>query len=183
MIVRDEQRERVIGLLASHLLETGLAKTSLRQLATAAAVSDRMLLYYFADKTEILASTTERVAGELALKLAEAIPGDACLPPIDLLTRATALIMQASMRPYMRLWVEIAAAAARQEAPFVDIARQIMAGFMGWLESRLEVDDDVDREAVAAMILAAVDGLVLVDICGGAALAARAARAVRHVLA
>ncbi|MFY8208820.1 MAG: TetR/AcrR family transcriptional regulator, partial [Caulobacter sp.] len=49
MNVRDEQRARVIAVLADHLLATGLSQASLRQLAAAAGVSDRMLLYYFAD--------------------------------------------------------------------------------------------------------------------------------------
>ena len=55
MSPRDEQRERVIGALTGHLLRTGLSQSSLRQLAAAAEVSDRMLLYYFVDKAEVLA--------------------------------------------------------------------------------------------------------------------------------
>jgi AcrR family transcriptional regulator len=45
MSTRDEQRDKVVERLAGHLLEHGLARTSLRQLAAAAGVSDRMLLY------------------------------------------------------------------------------------------------------------------------------------------
>ncbi|MFN9375915.1 MAG: hypothetical protein ACK564_02585 [Novosphingobium sp.] len=44
MSIRDAQREAVIERLAGHLLAHGLARTSLRQLAQAAGVSDRMLL-------------------------------------------------------------------------------------------------------------------------------------------
>ncbi|NCU12087.1 MAG: TetR/AcrR family transcriptional regulator, partial [Sphingomonadaceae bacterium] len=81
MSVRDEQREAVVERLAAHLLETGLSRTSLRQLAAAAGVSDRMLLYYFADKAEVLSAVLARVAGELAMRLTKAIPDGAPLKP------------------------------------------------------------------------------------------------------
>ena len=46
MTTREEQRQLVIERLSRHLLDVGLAQASLRQLAAAAGVSDRMLLYY-----------------------------------------------------------------------------------------------------------------------------------------
>ncbi|MEL0212249.1 MAG: TetR family transcriptional regulator, partial [Novosphingobium sp.] len=74
MSVREQQREKVVMLLAEHLLETGLTQTSLRQLANAGGVSDRMLLYYFPDKAAVMAAAIERVAGSLAAALAELLP-------------------------------------------------------------------------------------------------------------
>ena len=58
MTIREEQRRRVTERLAGHLLATGLSRTSVRQLAAAAAagVSYRMLLYDFKDKTEVIAA-------------------------------------------------------------------------------------------------------------------------------
>ena len=63
MSIRDARREVVIERLAAHLLEHGLSRTSLRQLASAAGESDRMLLYYFADKAELLGAVVTRLAG------------------------------------------------------------------------------------------------------------------------
>ncbi|MCA3750444.1 MAG: TetR family transcriptional regulator, partial [Phenylobacterium sp.] len=54
MTVRAAQRQVVTERLAGHLLASGLSRTSVRQLAAAAQVSDRMLLYYFRDKAEAL---------------------------------------------------------------------------------------------------------------------------------
>jgi AcrR family transcriptional regulator len=56
MTVRAVQRQVVTERLAGHLLATGLARTSVRQMAAAAGVSDRMLLYYFKDKAEVIAA-------------------------------------------------------------------------------------------------------------------------------
>lgn len=173
MSIRDTQREVVVERLAAHLLETGLARTSLRQLAQAAGVSDRMLLYYFADKADVLSAVMTRVAGELAVRLADAIPGDAPLKPAELVRRAAAFTTGPEMRRFMRLWVEVVAAAARDEAPFPAIVSQVMAGFRQWVDARLDLPPGADREGTAAAVIAVIDGLALVDICAEDDIAAR----------
>mgnify|MGYP000446911998 CR=1 FL=1 len=67
MALRAAQRQVVTERLAGHLLASGLARTSVRQLAAAAGISDRMLLYYFRDKAEALVACTSFLQGyELA---------------------------------------------------------------------------------------------------------------------
>jgi AcrR family transcriptional regulator len=173
MSIRDKQREATIERLSGHLLETGLAQTSLRQLAAAAGVSDRMLLYYFADKAEVLSTVMVRVAGELAMRLAVAIPDGTRLTPAELVRRASEFTTGPEMRRFMRLWVEVVAAAARKEEPFPAIVAQVMAGFRLWVDARLELPEGADREGTAAAIIAVIDGLALVDICSNDDMAPR----------
>lgn len=180
MIVRDDQRQRVIEALAAHLLRTGLSRASLRQLAAAAAVSDRMLLYYFTDKTEVLALALERVAGEMAARLAEVLPPEPRLSRAALTARAARLVVDDAFSPYMRLWIEAVAAAARGEAPFTDIAGQITAGFLAWLEVRLDPATTPDPAGSAAVILALLDGLALLEVCAGRERVLRAVEALER---
>lgn len=183
MNIRDAQREVVVERLAAHLLDTGLSRTSLRQLAQAAGVSDRMLLYYFADKAEVLSAVMARVAGELAMRLADAIPDTAPLKPAELVRRAAAFTTGPEMRRFMRLWVEVVAAAARGEAPFPAIVAQVMGGFRLWVDARLDLPPGADREGTAAAIIAVIDGLALVDICAEDDIAARMSAALGTLLA
>ena len=155
MVSREEQRARVEVALAAHLLDHGLAQTSLRELARAAAVSDRMLLYYFTDKAEVLGCAAQRIAADLAGQIGEAVGEGERLAPLALLERAGALVTRAEIRPYMRLWVQMIAAAGRREAPFPAIAEAMLAGFLAWVETHLAIDEAADRQAVAAMIVAA----------------------------
>jgi AcrR family transcriptional regulator len=185
MISRDEQRARAVDLLAAHLLRTGLAEASLRQLASAAGVSDRMLLYYFSDKSDVLSATMQRIAAQLADVLAGALPERTALPAPKLVALVAKLTTGEQMRPYMRLWIEVVAAAARGEAPFVEIARQIAAGFLQWIEARLAPGQPADpsaRQAVAAAVLAVIDGMALLEVCAGPELTRDAARAMGEVL-
>lgn len=167
MAVRDEQRQRVIGDLAGHLLRTGLSQASLRQLAAAGGVSDRMLLYYFADKTEVLALALQKVAADMAAGMGQAIPEGTRLGADAFMAATARHVVDGPFRPYMRLWIEIVAAAARGEAPFVEIAAGITGGFLDWIESRLDPAVTPDPKGAAALILATLDGLALVDICSG----------------
>lgn len=183
MTIRDDHRTRATAKVSAHLLSTGLARTSLRQLADAAGVSDRMLLYYFTDKADVLAAAMGAIAEDLTASLASALPSNERLPPRDLIRRATALTTQPAMRAFMKLWVEVVAAAARGEEPFVAIAEQIGHGFIAWVEARLELPAGADRAAAAAAIIAIVDGLALIDVCTGQETALTAAGALDGLIA
>ena len=175
MVSREQGRRMVQGALAAHLLATGLSQTSLRQLAKAARVSDRMLLYYYADKAEALSAAMAAVAAQLAAQLAAAMPGDALLAPRELVAAAAQFTVRPETRPVMRLWIEVVAAAARGEAPFPQLAWEIAAGFIGWAEARLDPAGLSDPRATAAGIIALIDGLAVVAVCADETLVQRAA--------
>lgn len=159
------------------MLNSGLSATSLRQLAAAAGVSDRMLLYYFADNAEVLAAAMAQIAGDIGVQLAEAIPPGPLLPPATLIGAAARITTAPAMKPYMRLWIEVVAASARGEAPFPAIAREIATGFRLWIEARLDPAGLPDPVGTVALILATVDGLALLDLCSDEGITARAAQA------
>ena len=152
--------------MADHLLREGMAGASLRPLAAAAGTSDRMLLYYFADRDELLAATLEHVAARLAWLLDEAGRGRTPLPFSTLLAEVWTSISTPELRPYMRLWLELAASAARGQEPHLAVAGQIADGFLAWAAERLHVEREADRAPQAALLLATVDGLALLDAVG-----------------
>ncbi|MEL7487755.1 MAG: TetR family transcriptional regulator [Pseudomonadota bacterium] len=159
MSTRAEHRDEATKRIARHLLRTGLAQTSLRQLAAAADVSDRMLLYYFSNKNDVLTSALHRVAAEMAEKLNASLPAHEKHAPAELLRRGAALTEARSFKPYMRISLEIAASAARGEEPYAGVSSEIIAGFLVWIEARLSAPDAKQRRREATMILAVIDGL------------------------
>jgi AcrR family transcriptional regulator len=174
MIKRQDQRERCIELLAAHMLAHGLGQTSLRQLADAAGVSNRMLLYYFDDKADILTAVLGKVASDLQMHLTRAIPAGVKLPPKDVLRDCATVLLDEDMRPYMQLSIEVIAASGRGVAPFANLAPGLFAGFLSWIEAHLATKNTAKRKAEAAMILAMIDGLTVL-ILGGKAAEAEAA--------
>ena len=154
--------------LGEHLLATGLSRTSVRQLAAAAGISDRMLLYYFTDKSEALSEAMGHVAGRLGGWLDAAMPFGLRLPPDRLLAATARIVTEPEVRPFMALWMEGIAAAGRGEAPYAEIAGQVTGGFLTWIDARLDLAMDVDkRRATVGLILATVDGLALLEVGAG----------------
>lgn len=175
MGVREDQRERALERLAAHFVENGLGAASLRQLAAAAGISDRMLLYYFADKEEVVACSLARVADGFAAALDASIPEERVAPEI-LMSRALALVRTQAFRPSMRLWLQIVAAAANREPPYASIAAAIVGTFLDWLGRRIALSDQTARREAAALILGTIDGIAMFDAIGCDDLAEAAAR-------
>lgn len=176
MSIRKARRDAAIDRMADHLLREGLAGASLRPLAAAAGASDRMLLYYFADKDEILAATLERIALRLAALLDEIVPPGTLLGFSALLNKLWAAARSPALQPFMRLWLELAGSAARGNQPHRAVSGSIADGFLSWMESRLSVAE-TERARSAAMLLVIIEGLVLLDAIGRSNLADIAAAA------
>ncbi|MFC3594640.1 TetR/AcrR family transcriptional regulator [Novosphingobium piscinae] len=154
-------RDAIVARLAAHVLDTGLGQASLRPLARAIGTSDRMLLYYFPDKSALLRAVLGRVAGALTAVLDARIPATPARAPAALLTELDALLDDGLLRPYLKLWAEIMVAAERGEEPFASLADEIGAGFHHWVADRLDVEDEAARGALASLLLVAIDGAVL----------------------
>jgi AcrR family transcriptional regulator len=165
MSVREQRREAAIERMADHLLAEGLANASLRPLAAAAGSSDRMLLYYFTDKDDVLAATLGRVAARLTAMLDAALEPGARLPANVLLGAVWSAMSSEALGPFMRVWLEVVAGAARGQEPHRAVASGILGGFADWIESHVDASD-AERPGQAALLLATVDGALLLDAAG-----------------
>ncbi len=166
MNVRETRRAATLDRIADHILAHGLAPSSLRALAVAAGTSDRMLLYYFADKDDIVTAALQAIAFRMAAILEEVAPSGASMDTGAALREMAALTRSAALRPYMRVWLELVVLSARDEQPYKTVAGLIADGFIAWVGSRLAIADDAVRAATAARLVATIDGLVLLDCVG-----------------
>ena len=126
-----QRRDELVDRLADHLLEQGLEAASLRVLARAAGTSDRMLLYYFADKDALIAAVLARIAERLTLQLGE-IAAPQPMVPEALRAHLAPALLDDRFWPYMRLWLGIAARAAHGEPPYAQVGEQLGRGFLLW---------------------------------------------------
>src|SRR5215468_1320485 len=100
MTIRADRREAAIERMAEYVLSEGLGAATLRPLAAAAGTSDRMLLYYFADKDELLAATLDRIAARMIVQLNRAIPAAPRRPFPILLKKVWAAVASENLRPF-----------------------------------------------------------------------------------
>jgi AcrR family transcriptional regulator len=168
----ERRRAELLERLADHMLAHGLHGTSLRPLAAAVGTSDRMLLHYFADKEALLTASLTVVSQRLIdmLEAARAAP----LPFDALLGLLSGMVKDPRVQPYMRLWLELLPLAAGGQEPFRTTARHISATLRGWIAGALQVDQEEEREPLAALTLTIVEGFVMFDALGEEAIPAAA---------
>jgi len=166
MNVRSDRREAAIERMADHVLSEGLGAATLRPLAAAAGTSDRMLLYYFADKDELLAATLDRIAKRMIAQLDGTIPVEPRRPFPVLLEQVWAALASESLRPFMPVWLELASGAARGLQPHRDVAGEILGGFLVWVTIRLQAETDGEPPLLAPLFLASIEGMYLLKAIG-----------------
>ncbi len=159
------QRAAHLAGAVQHVLREGVATLSLRPLAAALGTSDRMLLYYFGTRDDLLAAVLDTVGEQLQAGLTAALP-DGPVPPDRLLPALWASLEDAGAEAHVRLYLEVSGLAARGRQPFADLARRVAEDWLTWVGPRLDVPDD-ERAAAAAGLLAALDGVLLVEAVAG----------------
>ena len=171
MTIRDDRREAAIERMADHVLSEGLGAATLRPLAAAAGTSDRMLLYYFADKDELLTATLARIAARMTVQLDRAIPVEPRRPFPVLLERVWAALASESLQPFMPLWLDLASGAARGLQPHRDVAGEIADGFLAWVTIRLQPESDGEPSLLAPLFLTSIEGMYLLKAIGRSSIA------------
>jgi AcrR family transcriptional regulator len=156
---RDEKRAEIVEKLARHVIEAGLGDTGLRRLAEVAGTSDRMLLYYFENKDEILGAVLTRIASGLAESL-EAILGSGPLPPARALETIWKTLKRDAFADQLRLWLDLSSHASRGDPVFGEAVARIGEDWIAWLSGMLDVPE-ADGAALAVLMMAAVDGQVV----------------------
>ncbi len=163
---RDSARKaELVCQLADHVLSHGLGSASLRPLAAAVGTSDRMLLYYFPDKSALIAAVLEEVAARMTMLLEmqrEAVPVAAS----ELEARLMPIVLDPAVWPFMQLWLEMAAMAARGDATCARVGGGIAEGFVAWLEAQLANPDPQERSDEALRLLMLIEGGVLLKSLG-----------------
>ncbi len=161
----DKRRDALIDTLADHVLAEGLSASSLRPLAKAAGTSDRMLLYYFKDKAEVIAAVLERIAARLVAMLDQ---HRAPTPqPIDVLRRTLlATFFDDALWPYMRIWLEVASLSARGDPLYRDIGAQIGRGFLAWGIGQVDAATPEARIIDAARLMVSIEGALVLHSLG-----------------
>lgn len=161
----DAKVDEMVDAMADFVLEHGLTAASLRPLAGAAGTSDRMLLYYFADKDALMAAILERVADRMEAMMA-AIAESEPMTADDLLAALMPLLLSDLAWPFMRIWIALASAGAHGDAHAKRVGQHLGQRFLDWGKARVIADADAMRHKQASRLLVMVEGQVLLKALG-----------------
>ena len=154
------RRAELADAATDHALEHGLIGLSLRPLAASLGTSDRMLLYHFRDKDDLVA-TVLRVSNDRSVGLIEAIP------PRRGVRAAVVGLWEATtsgqLERCQRLYVEAAALGLLGREPYVTVVREANERWVSTMADHLVASGADRRRARRAVTLldAAFMGLQL----------------------
>ncbi len=161
----EDRRSVILDRLADYVLAEGLEASSLRPLAKAAGTSDRMLLYYFQDKEELMAATLGRVAERL-VGILEQKTSTKALPFDKAYAKFSKLVLDDALWPYMCLWLDVASRSARGDALYAATGDAIGRGFLAWGAGQLDCPNARVRKKESAQLLARLEGLIVLKALG-----------------
>ncbi len=161
----DTRRAEIVERLTEYVLAEGLSASSLRPLAKAAGTSDRMLLYYFKDKSEIITAVLQQISTQLVEIVGTHTAAEPL--PVDALRRKLAgIVFEDALWPYMRIWLEVASRAAMGDPYYRAVGEQIGRGFLEWGKMQLKFDSDAQRDIDAARLLVSIEGMLFLKSIG-----------------
>ena len=165
VIKPDTKRADIIQRLTAYVLAQGLSASSLRPLAKAAGTSDRMLLYYFKDKAEIITAVLEQISAQLVEMVGTHAAAEPL--PVDALRRKLAgIVFEDALWPYMRIWLDVAARAAMGDPFYRAVGEHIGRGFLEWGKAQLQSDSAAQRDIDAARLLVSIEGMLFLKSIG-----------------
>ena len=160
-------KESLLPRLAAHVLAHGLGQASLRPLARAAGTSDRMLIYHFDTKEALIIDLLQHLAGIYAAQLDNLLAADRPASRQALLARILAHNADLAMAPFLMLWWEIVAGAARDLPGFRPAASAMVDRLHAWLQGHMPAGDP-DPEGGASYLLALIEGSLMLGALGQA---------------
>lgn len=163
MAKRDDAT--LLDAMADHVLVHGLNTASLRPLAKAAGTSDRMLIYRFGSKDQLIAALLDHLAARMADGLSQVMPSEPAESFADCIGDIVELLRSDGFTPYLRVWLDIVSAAAQGNAAHLASGKQIIEGFLDWITYRLPAGTK-DRDAAARLALTLVEGTIVMDAVG-----------------
>lgn len=162
---RRHDRDTLLHAAVLVCLAEGLGGLSFGAVARRAQVPDRTVVYYFPNKGELVGAVIERLAQQLMTRLEGAL-GEQRLPAADLLARLWPALTAPDAGPVVRVWLELCVRASTGEQPYLHAAQQLATAWLAWLAEHLDAPTPPARRAAAAVMLARVDGALLLHHIG-----------------
>lgn len=153
----------------------GLHRLSFGRVASRAGTSDRVVVYYFPSKDELVTGVLARVGEQLLGLLSPVLDGVVAGDHRDLARAVWSAVADAGSSPLVAVYVEALGLAAAGTAPFTTAAPAVVEAWTAWFADHLTGSDE-RRRSEARAALALVDGLLLLRLAAGPVAADDAAR-------
>lgn len=172
---RHTKEEILEGALAA-ASEDGLSRLTFGRLARRLGVSDRIIVYYFPSKDDLVGEVLLHLDGSLESALAPALSSPVA-DHVELVRAVWPVLARPEVDPVFALFFEAAGLAAAGIEPYCALVPGLVAHWVEWAAGFI-VGSAAHRRTEAAAAIATLDGLLLVRRLAGAEVARRAVRGI-----
>ena len=154
-------------------LDDGLSQLTFGRLAKRIGISDRVVVYYFPTKADLIGEVIVAMGLELQASLASAFTTPAA-DHLEMTRTAWPLLASADNDRVFALFFEANGLAAVGREPYASLVPSLVAGWVDWAAS-LMAGTAEQRTAQAEGAIAVIEGLILLRLLAGPKTANRAA--------
>ena len=141
--------------------EAGIAQLTFRRVGAQLGISDRMVVYYFPSKLDLVTAVVGSLTAEMANLLEEAF-GSRPLTQQNLVRRAWPVLTTPAADRVFAIFFEIVGLASTGQAPYDTLAADLANGWVEWLGPRVVGSTTEVRARRALATVAQIDGLLLI---------------------
>lgn len=171
-------KEQLLAAALDAATDEGLSGLTYGRLAKRVGVSDRIVVYYFPTKHDLISEVLLEMGARLQGALVDAFTAPA-RDHVELARAAWPVLAHPKVDPTFALFFEALGLAAAGTEPYRSLATELLGAWATWLEQLLEGDHEL-RRAEAESAIALLDGLLLLRQLAGPAAAERAASRIFH---
>lgn len=168
-------QEEILAAAIAVALDTGMGGLTFSKVGDRLGISDRTVVYYFANKAELVSAVVAAVGANLVSVLEEAFGAEPQTQP-ELVSRSWPVLTTPEADRVFRLYFEIVGLASARQAPYDELAEVLVEAWVEWLTPRLTGSSLQIRRRRALATLAQIDGLLLLRLIAGPEAADAAAR-------
>ena len=166
-------KEDILAGALDAALDDGLSRLTFGRLAKRLGISDRIVVYYFPTKAELITEVFVALGAQLQAGLEPAF-ADPVADHRQLVRRAWPIVATSEQDRVFALFFEANGLATVGIEPYASLVPMLVTGWIAWAAALIEGDDEPDRHDEAAAAIALIDGLLLVRHLAGAEVADRA---------
>ena len=172
---KHAKAEILDGALAAAFAD-GLSQLTFGRVAKQIGTSDRVVVYYFPTKDDLIGEVLFAMGSELQVTLAPSLASPAA-NHLELLRAAWPILARPKADPVFALFFEASGLAATGREPYRNLVPQLVEAWISWA-SEFITGTPARRRAEAEAAIAILDGLLLLRQLAGPAAAQRAARTI-----